>query len=50
MGKTVLLICIGFLVLDFCWYLFLRYKKKQPFKNYFEYMKDSYKYSKRKEK
>lgn len=47
MGKTVFLICLGFIIFDFCWYLYLKKIKKQDFKNYFDYMKDPFKFSKK---
>lgn len=44
MGKGVMIICIVFVVLDFCWYLYKKYVKYEDFENYFDYMKNPFKY------
>ena len=48
MGKGVMIICICFAIADFCWYLYKKYVKCEDFKNYFDYMKDPFRYRKNK--
>lgn len=41
MAKVILFSVVLFFILDFCWYLFLKYVKYEEYKNYIEYVKKS---------
>lgn len=41
MAKVILFSVVLFFILDFFWYLFLKYVRYEEYKNYIEYVKKS---------